>query len=127
MASFVISRAFATLSTEFVRSVIEEAGLGVIKRIDRVEIDDKFAKFFIHMESWNDYGLTFQSRLQEIADLQASNKTKGIKDKVDGIKIYYDEDRPKPYFWIIYLAKTDEDRQKEKDARLKAPRIRIVL
>ena len=120
--TFVISRAFANITTEFVHEILSELNLGVIRRIDRFAPDGSdFAKFFVHMESWSDEGEKVHLRLVEIAAKQLAGEIS------PGVKIIYDDDRPKPYFWVIYAAKTDEERKADTDKRLKAPKVRIVL
>jgi hypothetical protein len=123
--SFVISKAFANLTPKFVEGVIKAADLGVIKQIDRVEVGE-FAKFYIHMESWSDYGQEFKAALQSRKARQDAGEL-----QVQGIKMIYDEKRSRPYFWMIYAAETIEEREARREAeeaeRLKHPKVRIAL
>jgi transposase len=120
--TFVISRAFANITTEFVTETLQELNLGVIRRVDKFCPEgSEFSKFFIHMESWSEEGEPVHARLIAIAAKQLAGEVS------EGVKIIYDDYRPKPYYWVIYAAKTDEERQAETDKRLKAPKVRIVL
>jgi hypothetical protein len=123
--SFVITRAFANLETEFVATVIKNADLGVIKQIDCVETGD-YKRFYVHMGSWTDYGEQFRAALLERKRRQDSGEL-----NVQGIKITYDESRPRPYYWLVYAAETIEEREtrraKEDEHRLKQPKVRIEL
>jgi hypothetical protein len=123
--SFVISRAFANLETEFVKTVIQNAELGVIKQIDCVETGD-YKRFYVHMESWTEYGEQFRTALLSRKQRQDSGEL-----NVQGIKITYDESRPRPYYWMVYAAETIEEREtrraKEEEERLKHPKVRIAL
>ena len=105
--------------------VLKEADLGVIKQIDRVEVGE-FAKFYIHMESWSAYGEEFKAALQSRKARQDAGEL-----QVQGIKMTYDESRPRPYFWMIYAAETIEEREARRAAeeaeRLKHPKVRIAL
>jgi len=123
--SFVISRAFSNLTAKFVEDVIQAADLGVIKQIDRVEAGE-FAKFYIHMESWSAYGEEFKTAL-----LARKKRQDDGELNVQGIKLIYDENRPRPYFWLIYAAETLEEREARRSTeqveRLKHPKVRIAL
>jgi len=108
-----------------VEDVLNAADLGVIKQIDRVEVGE-FAKFYIHMESWSTYGEEFKAALQSRKARQDAGEL-----HVQGIKMTYDESRPRPYFWLIYAAETIEEREARRAAeeaeRLKHPKVRIAL
>ncbi len=123
--SFVISKAFSNINVQFVEDVLKAADLGVIKQIDRVEVGE-FAKFYIHMESWSEYGQEFKAALQSRKDRQDAGEL-----NVQGIKLTYDESRPRPYYWLIYAAETIEEREArratEEAERLKHPKVRIAL
>ena len=123
--SFVISRAFSNITAEFVEEVLKAAELGTIKQIDRVEAGD-YAKFYIHMDSWTEYGEQFKAGLLSRKQRQDDGEL-----NVQGIKITYDENRPRPYYWLVYAAETLEEREerraKEETERLKHPKVRIAL
>jgi hypothetical protein len=123
--SFVISRAFSNITAEFVEEVLKAAELGTIKQIDRVEAGE-FAKFYIHMDTWTAYGEEFRAAL-----LARKTRQDAGELNVQGIKITYDEHRPRPYYWLVYAAETLEEREerraKEEAERLKHPKVRIVL
>jgi hypothetical protein len=123
--SFVISKAFANITETFVASIITAADLGKIKQIDRVEVGE-FAKFYVHMESWSEYGLEFKEALLARKARQDAGEL-----NVQGIKIIYDEKRPRPYFWLVYATETLEEREArravEESERLKHPKVRIAL
>jgi len=108
-----------------VESVIVAAELGEIKQIDRVEAGE-FAKFYIHMESWTEYGESFREALLARKARQDAGEL-----NVQGIKITYDENRPRPYFWLVYATETLEERETRRAAeqveRLKHPKVRIAL
>lgn len=123
--SFVISRAFSNITAEFVEDVLKAAELGTIKQIDRVEAGE-FAKFYVHMDTWTAYGEEFRAALLARKQRQDAGEL-----NVQGVKITYDEHRPRPYYWLVYAAETLEEREerraKEETERLKHPKVRIAL
>ena len=123
--SFVISKAFKNITAKFVEDVVKASDIGTIKQIDRVEVGE-FAKFYVHMETWSDYGEEFKSAL-----LSRKKRQDDGEVGVQGIKITYDENRPRPYFWLVYATETLEEREARKTAeqvaRLAHPKVRIAL
>jgi hypothetical protein len=123
--SFVISRAFSNLTSEFVETVIRNAELGVIKQIDSVDAGE-YKRFYVHMESWSEYGTQFRDAL-----IARKARQDAGEPQVQGIKITYDDSRPRPYFWLCYATETLEEREtrraKEEEVRVKHPKVRIEL
>jgi hypothetical protein len=123
--SFVIARAFNNITTEFVETVMRNADLGAIQQIDCVEAG-AYKRFYVHMETWSEYGKTFRAALLARKARQDAGEL-----HVDGVKITYDESRPRPYYWLVYAAETIDEREarraKEEEERLAHPKVKIVL
>jgi hypothetical protein len=90
--SLCIPRVFPNITWQYVKYVIEECCWGEVERVDMVKKTnakgEEYKRVFIHMKKWNPEG-----------NVPALRK-KIIEENAD-LKIYYEEDQTKPWFWKI--------------------------
>jgi len=133
MYSFTISRAFPTITKEFVADKIKDLELGEFT-IDELEVtrhDKPYKQFWIHFTTMADTELakSIKSRLDANAARQKSGE---VLESSDIPRIVYGVNRRNgnDLYWQLYKCATPEERKvafEAREAEKEHPKVKIVL
>jgi hypothetical protein len=131
MSSIFISKALPITSADDIRAKFDELELGVIDSIDMKEYDrdgSTFKKFWIHYSSLSkeEHAVRLMERIISNEKRQSSGE---IVPTGDIPRIVYGNNRRtgKDMYWQVFACKTPAERHAAQEAKLTAPKVRIVM